>query len=89
MIKFTIGNDHCNNRTILTAHGKNGMRNFDVRLRNGLWELWTGNRSINEAWNFVNRTSQKDILPYAEYELYGWAQKQNWDDYVPEQETRA
>jgi len=84
--KFTFGIDHCNKRTIATGHDKNGMRNFEIRLRNGLFELWTQNTKIKEGWNPV-KTSKASIFNHAEFDLYGWAEKQDWADYKPKQES--
>ena len=68
--------------TIFSFNGQNGMRDFDVRLRMGVFELWTRNEKLKEKWHPV-KTSFLDNQTDAANELYFWSTTQNWAEYNP------
>lgn len=65
---------------IFSFKGPKGLRRFDVRLRNGFFELWTQNKSAKERWHPVQKSPASDLISAAN-ELYFWAGMQNWDKY--------
>ena len=69
-------------KTTFTISDRIGLRNLEIRLRDGSFELWTRNVALKESWHPVKSLQANDIVD-AERELYDWGLSQNWKDYSP------
>ena len=69
-------------RTTFTISDRIGLRNLEIRLRCGSFELWTRNVALKESWHPVKSSQANDITD-AERELFDWGLSQNWNDYSP------